>query len=397
MGRRTGVGIGITLIVGFCLVGGALGGWLAMRWVDDDPAGTSLATVDPATATALAARPLSVPANAQADGTNGATPAALADEQASTVDVVARVAPAVVTVINERELEANLAGGDLVPAGTGTGFIVDEEGHVVTNWHVVTGSDDLSVIFQDGERRDAELVGADEISDLAVIRVEGALPGVVPLGDSNLLQPGQTVLAIGSPLGQFTNTVTKGIVSALGRSIQEQPGKPELTGLIQHDAAINPGNSGGPLINLAGEVIGVNTLGLPESPAGVPVQGLFFAIASNTVQEIAGELIVEGVVEYPFLGIGNPVPINPQLASQNDLPVDYGVYVQQIVPGGPAESAGIEAGDIILAISGERIDEQQSLTEVLFQHEPGDVVLITMQRGDDVVEVELTLSERPND
>ncbi|MGH2558902.1 MAG: S1C family serine protease [Thermomicrobiales bacterium] len=392
MERRTGWGIGLTVLIVIGLVGGAVGGWLAMQWIEDEPADSALTNVPSATVTALAARPFSAQTEEQSDAM--ASPPVVTDEQVSAVEVVERVAPAVVTVINARESQSPFAGGEEVPAGSGTGFVIDDEGHIVTNWHVVTGSDDLFVIFENGERRDAELVGSDEISDLAVIQVDGNLPGIVPLGDSDALQPGQTVLAIGSPLGQFTNTVTRGIVSALGRSLAEQQGNPELTGLIQHDAAINPGNSGGPLFTLAGEVVGVNTLGLPQTQSGVPVQGLFFAIASNTVKEIAGKLIETGEVRYPFLGIAGPQSINPQIASQNDLPVDYGVYIREIVPGAPADEAGIAAGDIILAIDGERIDQDNSLTEVLFRHEPGETVSVTIQRGSETLEVEMTLGER---
>lgn len=395
MGRRTGWGIALTVLVALCLVGGAAGAWLAMEWIDDEPAESSLATVPPTTATALAGRPFAAETGAQAATGEAAAPSPPAGESLSAVEVVDRVAPAVVTVINAREARFPFESGEPVPAGAGTGFIIDDAGHIVTNWHVVTGSDDIFVIFANGERRDAELIGADELSDLAVIQVDGVLLGVAPLGDSDALKPGQTVLAIGSPLGHFTNTVTRGIVSALGRSLQEQPGNPELTGLIQHDAAINPGNSGGPLFNLGGEVVGVNTLGIPQTPGGVPAQGLFFAIPSNTVKEIAGKLIEEGEVRYPFLGIRGPQAITPQIASQNYIPVDYGVYIEEVIPGGPAAEAGIETGDIILAIAGQRIDAENSLTEVLFRHEPGETVTVTVQRGDETLDVEMTLGERP--
>jgi len=153
------------------------------------------------------------------------------------------------------------------------------------------------VVFADGQEADGELIGADPTSDLAVLQVDVAVPAVAPLGDSNALRPGQPVLAIGSPLGAFTNTVSQGIVSALGRNLAKEPGRPALSGLVQHDAAINPGNSGGPLLNFAGEVIGVNTLGIQQTENGVLAQGLFFAIPSNTVREVATRLIEDGAVE----------------------------------------------------------------------------------------------------
>jgi 2-alkenal reductase len=202
-----------------------------------------------------------------------------ATTQPSAVDIVEQVGPAVVTVINEQRFNDN-EGTELEPVGSGTGFIIDDQGHIVTNWHVVDGGDNFEVIFADGTTVSAELVGTDEVSDLAVVKVDGDLPGVVSLGDSDALKPGQPVLAIGSPLGAFTNTVTQGIVSAIGRDF---PGSQTYTNLIQHDAAINPGNSGGPLFNFAGEVVGVNTLGIPQASTGEIVQGVFFAIPYNTV------------------------------------------------------------------------------------------------------------------
>ncbi|MDP9469631.1 MAG: trypsin-like peptidase domain-containing protein [Chloroflexota bacterium] len=326
-------------------------------------------------------------------GSQAATPAAGGDEM-DAVTVVQRVSPAVVTVINEQQTAGGLGGAQ--EAGRGTGFIIDDQGNIVTNWHVVNGGDQFEVIFADGTSRQASLVGSDQISDLAVVRVEGDLPGTVPLGDSDILQPGQTVLAIGSPLGTFTNTVTEGIVSALGRTFPQQLAANSFyTNLIQHDAAINPGNSGGPLFNLAGEVIGVNTLGIPAEN-GQPVQGLFFAIPSNTVKEIAAKLIENGEVVYPYLGIANAVEINEQIASENDLPVDYGVYVEDVAAGGPAAEAGLQPDDIILALDDVEINAQNTLTEVLFAHEPGDIVTARVQRGDEELSVEITLGERPN-
>jgi 2-alkenal reductase len=315
-------------------------------------------------------------------------------EPLTAVEVVKRVSPAIVTVVNEQTAGSFAGGSQLQPAGIGSGFIISEEGYIVTNWHVVTGGQAFQVIFSNGEQRKATLVGQDQISDLAVVKVDGPVPGVVPLGDSSKLEPGQTVLAIGSPLGTFTNTVTEGVVSALGRSIPEQEGSPELTGLIQHDAAINPGNSGGPLLNLSGEVVGVNTLGIPVTPAGEPAQGLFFAIPSNTVKEIATKLIENGEVIYPFIGIQSSA-INEQAASQYNLPVDYGVFVRAVVANSPADAAGLQQGDIILEINGTKINADHSLTEVLYQYEPGDTVTLKVQRGNNTQDIKLTLGKRP--
>ncbi len=311
--------------------------------------------------------------------------------------LVRRVQPAVVTVINEQRSGNPFEprGADPQPAGSGTGFVIDEAGHVVTNWHVVDGGEEFSVIFADGEKRPATLVGADEISDLAVVDVEGDVPAVVPFGDSDDLAPGQPVLAIGSPLGAFTNTVTQGIVSALGRAFPDAPGSESFyTNLIQHDAAINPGNSGGPLFDLAGEVVGVNTLGINQIPERGPIQGLFFAIPSNTAQKITAQLIEEGEVVYPYLGIV-PEPVTDELAARFDLAVEQGVLVTDVEPGSPAAAGGIEPGDVVVALDGTTIDRDNPLTEFLFTYAPGDTVQVTVQRGTEQVELDVTLGERP--
>ena len=176
------------------------------------------------------------------------------------------------TVINEQIEEGET---DAVPTGSGSGFFLDEDGHVVTNQHVVEGGVEFLVVLEDGRELPATLVGADANSDVAVLKVDPPVPAVARIGDSDSLLPGQAVLAIGSPLGTFTNTVTEGIVSALGRTVPDDNGGPELLNLIQHDAAINPGNSGGPLVTLTGEVVGINTLGI------VDAQGLFLRRADG--------------------------------------------------------------------------------------------------------------------
>jgi serine protease Do len=335
---------------------------------------------------------------------DNATPSAQPTSPYPAVDVVNQVGPAVVTVINEQMANAPGSGspqqpgsgssGSLVPAGSGTGFIIDEQGDIVTNWHVVDQGQQFQVILASGETRDAKLIGADQVSDLAVVRISGDLPGIVSFGDSSQLQPGEPVLAIGSPLGAFTNTVTEGIVSAVGRDFPGGSGGPQVyTNLIQHDAAINPGNSGGPLFDLQGEVVGVNTLGIP-SEQGQPVQGLFFAIPSNTVKQITQQLIANGKVVYPFMGVST-VSVTADVAAQAQLSVDHGEYVVQVVAGGPAATAGIKEGDVILAIDGQQIDAQNALSEVLFTHQPGDVVNVDIQRGDQQLTIQLTLAERP--
>jgi 2-alkenal reductase len=311
--------------------------------------------------------------------------------------VVERVMPAVVTVINEQQFGDGFFGETELEAGRGTGFIIDGSGNIVTNEHVVRGGTGFEVILSSGEKRKASLVGFDRFSDLAVVRMDGHVPSVVQFGDSDSLLPGQPVIAIGSPLGEFTGTVTSGIVSALNRDFPQNGisgGESGIyTGLIQHDAPINPGNSGGPLFDLAGRVIGVNTLGIPQIGT-TQVQGLFFAIPANHVARIVSELIERGRVAYPYLGI-NYEPISPEVAAQADLPVDYGAYVRDVVPGEPASEAGIRRGDIIVAVGGMRIDQETTFSEALFAQEPGDTVSVAIRRNGAERAVDVTLAERP--
>jgi S1-C subfamily serine protease len=310
-------------------------------------------------------------------------------------EIVERVKPAVVTVINEQRFDEGIFGETEVEAGRGTGFVIDGSGNIVTNEHVVRGGTGFEVILSNGEKREATLVGSDPLSDLAVVRMEEPPPSTVAFGDSDTLQQGQPVLAIGSPLGEFTGTVTSGVVSALNRDFPASAGMAGAdiyTDLIQHDAAINPGNSGGPLFDLAGRVIGVNTLGIPQSGT-TPVQGIFFAIPSNRVADIASQLIENGQASYPYIGIEYQ-PISPDLAAQNDLPVDYGAYVLATVQAGPAEQAGIQRGDIILGIGDQRIQGQTTFTEALFAQSPGDTVTVTVLRGNEELQFEVTLAGR---
>jgi len=337
---------------------------------------------------------------------SSATPASATTSPYPAVGVVKRVGPAVVTVINEQtasqgpsgslQPSGNGSSGMLQPVGSGSGFIIDDKGDIVTNWHVVDQGQKFQVIFADGSMHDAKLIGSDQISDLAVVKVTGTLPGMVSFGDSSLLLPGDPVLAIGSPLGAFTNTVTEGIVSAIGRDFPQSQtqGLQVYTNLIQHDAAINPGNSGGPLFDLQGNVIGVNTLGIPTDQSGQPVQGLFFAIPSNTVKQITQQLIATGKVVYPFFGVSTQT-VTATDAAQAGLSVDHGQYVAHVSAGGPAEAAGVQVGDVILAIDGQSIDAQHSFTDVLFSHKPKDVISVEIQRGSKHMTIKLTLGERP--
>jgi 2-alkenal reductase len=325
----------------------------------------------------------------------GATPTPV--EEMTPVEVVEQVAPAVVTVFNLQTSQNALGGpASTQPQGVGTGFIIDTEGHIVTNWHVVSGGDQFAVILFDGTRLDAELIGSDPRDDLAVVKIDPAdVPATVDFGSSDELRPGQTVLAIGSPLGAFTNTVTVGVVSALGRNEFGSAGVCQnYSNLIQHDAAINPGNSGGPLFNLQGQVVGVNTLGIPQTGTGQPVQGLFFAVPSSTVIQVVQQLIDTGTIEQPYIGISF-IPIDPTLATRYNLPSDSGIYVTNLALGSPAATSGLQVDDIITAIDGEEITLEQSLADILFDYAPGDTVSLTVVRNGSEVSIDLTLEQAP--
>ena len=358
-------------LVAAVMVGMILGGWLV--------AATGFGVRGGSTVSAIpAAAPLAAKSNAK--------------KTYLPEDVVEKVAPAVVTVINEQTY-SDESGSQIAPVGSGTGFIIDEQGHIVTNWHVVDGGEKFEVILESGESRPAELIGSDPVSDIAVVRIDGELPGIVTFGDSDKLRPGQPVLAIGSPLGDFTNTVTEGIVSALGRDFPITNVSQNYSNLIQHDAPVNPGNSGGPLFTLSAEVVGVNTLSLQTDDYGAPVQGIFFAIPSNTVQQIAAKLIETGKVIYPYFGI-DPISVTPSLAANYQLPADHGVYVRHVYPGGPAAQAQILVGDIILSINGEEINQQSSFMDVLFQYAPGTTIEVRVQRGQSQLTLKVTLGQR---
>ena len=215
-------------------------------------------------------------------------------ESSSVVDAVRKAKPAVVTVINRMQARRGFFGSS--STASGSGVIVDAKGYVVTNYHVVEGEQSLQVIFSDGSKTSATVMGTDSVADLAVIKVEGKVPAVAELGDSGAVEPGQIAIAIGSPLGDFRGTVTVGVVSALDRTVGQQQG------LIQTDAAINNGNSGGPLLNSLGQVIGINTLVVRSTNSGNVAEGLGFAIPSNSVRDIMNELITKGKVVYPYLG-----------------------------------------------------------------------------------------------
>ncbi len=308
-------------------------------------------------------------------------------------EAVEKVSPAVVTVVGRIPGQMTFFGPTPDRQVSGSGVIISEKGYILTNNHVVEGTTELRVIFADGSEQKAKLVGADPYADLAVIKVDGPVPAVATLGNSDLLKPGETVIAIGSPLGAFRNTVTVGVVSATGRNLDTGKGY-QMEGLIQTDAAINHGNSGGPLVNLAGEVIGINTLIVRGGGlSGDVAEGLGFAIPSNTARAVAEQIIAHGYVARPYLGI-RWQSITPAIAHRFGLPSEWGVYVVEVVPKSPADQAGLRHGDIIVQIDDTPLDEKHPFINALFDHQPGETVTLTLYRGQEKMTLKVTLGER---
>lgn len=249
------------------------------------------------------------------------------------------------------------------------------------------------MVFADSSRQVATLIGSDPLSDIAVIKVDGPVPAVAAIGSSEILEPGEMVIAIGSPLGNFRNTVTSGIVSALNRSVGN------FEGLIQTDASINRGNSGGPLINLRGEVVGINTLvvrGNGVMLGGDQAEGLGFAVPSTIFKNVSTQLIDTGQMKYPYLGIRYNM-IDGEIAAEQNLPVQSGAFVASVEPNTPAEQAGLQADDIVIAVNGTSLAVDNSLRYVLTQYRPGDTVTLTIQRGSEELTLDVTLGTRPAD
>lgn len=328
----------------------------------------------------------------------GPEPASLpppAADDLAVVEVVRQVSPAVVGVINFQQVTNPFTGRQRVAeAGYGTGLILDARGFIVTNYHVVEGAVRLEVALDSGERVEAHLVAHDyPFSDLAVLRIDPAGHALIParLGDSSTVQVGETVLAIGNPRGlDFFQSVTRGVVSGIRQDLLQQlptggSADSRIFTVIQTDAAINSGNSGGPLVNLRGEVIGINTLKF----VGEQIEGMGFAIPSNDVRRIASELIEHGRVIRPALG----VQVVNESQARLQYGIDRGVLVAQAQPGGPAARAGILSGDLIIALDGVAIDGFRDLTRTLSERQVGDTVTVTVRRGDQQLDFDVVLGE----
>ncbi len=299
--------------------------------------------------------------------------------------MVRKVLPAVVS-ITTRQIERDQFNQPVPTRGLGSGFIVDRRGYVLTNNHVVEGAEEIKLTLTDGRVFRAILIGADRFTDLAVLRIKGKNLPSVPLGDSARLAVGQTAVAIGSPLWiQGGPTVTVGVVSALGRTM-EQPGLPMLHNLIQTDAAINPGNSGGPLLNLTGQVVGINTAVIASA------HGIGFAISSATAKPVMRELIARGRVVRPSLGV-LAVSVTPQVAYANDLPMERGALVIRVEDGGPAQAAGLEPGDVITSISGKPVRDLHLFHDLLASYRPGATVDVNLWRQGETLTRRVVLEE----
>jgi S1-C subfamily serine protease len=341
---------------------------------------------------------------AQASPTPTPTPASssqtvILNEQTAITEAAEAVSPAVVT-INVQSAGDTTDPFSLPSSGIGSGIIYDVNGWILTNRHVVADATELTVELKDGRQVPGTVYGVDTLTDLAIVKIEASGLTSARIGDSSQLKPGQTAIVIGSALGTFTNSVTSGVISATGRQLVVSDvvtgERRRLRNLIQTDAAINPGNSGGPLIDSAGNVIGVSTAYAEEA------QGIFFAIPINIARPIMDQAVAGEPLSRPWIGIVY-VPVDRNIKEQYELPIDYGAWISEdtgngdppIVKDSPAEEAGLQAGDIVTAIDGKRIDAAQNLDDILSFYQPGDRLTLSVLRAGATLQVGITLATRP--
>lgn len=346
------------------------------------------------------------------------------EEESATIAAAQKVRPSVVSIVATRELESFYQSGDLGSAtdpfdfffdapqvepeggtqtqrvGGGTGFFISEDGLILTNKHVVDNESlDYTVVDFEGNEFPATVLAKDPVQDIAMIKIEGNEFPAVEFGDSENLEPGQTVIAIGNSLGEYSNTVTRGVVSGTGRSITagSRGNATSIENVIQTDAAINPGNSGGPLVNSTGQVIGVNTA------IDVSGQLIGFAIAINDARDVIDQVIETGKISRPYVGI-RYIPITEQIARQNSLSVDYGILISRgpgrgdlaIIPGGPADKAGLEENDIILEVNGVRLDRTVNFSREILKYSVGEEIVMKVLKGGEEQEIGVILEDREN-
>jgi S1-C subfamily serine protease len=324
----------------------------------------------------------------------------LDSEEQNNIFVYRKNIPSVVN-ITSKAVTFDFFYGLVPQEGQGSGFVIDKEGHILTNYHVIADARQVEVTMHNRKKFRAAVIGTDPAHDLAVIKIDAPSLTAAVLGDSRNLQVGQKVYAIGNPFG-LAGTMTRGIVSSI-RPVKE-PNGAAIDEAIQTDAAINPGNSGGPLMNAHGEVIGINTMILSSVGQNA---GIGFAIPINTAKAVLNDLVTLGRVRRPALGVST-IPIGPELAEQVGLPVDFGLLIVKVLPGGAADRAGLRGGneraylgnipimlggDLIVAIDGQNIQDQQDLAQVMNAHRAGDSVKVTVYRGKQKMELTVTLGE----
>jgi serine protease Do len=302
-------------------------------------------------------------------------------------DVVSKAQPSVVA-INVEIVGYNIFNQPSKIEGAGSGWIIDEAGYIVTNNHVVANADSVVVTLEDGSKYSAQDVRTDSLTDLAVVKIDAQNLPALDIGDSSALEIGDWLVAIGNALGMGISA-TSGIVSALDVSLAESSDQ-VLHGLIQTNAAINPGNSGGPLINMAGEVIGINSIKIAQ----VGVEGMGYAISINEAMPIIEKLITVGYVVRPWLGAGTAT-VNQMVASWYNLPVDTGALVTDVTSGSPAEAAGLQAGDVITAIDDKEVTSAGELAQLINSYQIGQEIKITFWRGQAKDNVAVVLAESP--
>ncbi|HET8786765.1 MAG TPA: trypsin-like peptidase domain-containing protein, partial [Candidatus Limnocylindrales bacterium] len=317
------------------------------------------------------------------------------DESSATIDVAAKASPAVVRIRVNGSVDTSQ--GIIPETGVGSGFIYDSHGWILTNRHVIEGSDRLVVELNDGRVFQGRVYGIDTLTDLAIVKIDATDLPVASLGRSSELKVGQLVVAIGSPLGTYTNSVTSGIVSAKGRQIATD-GNQNLNNLIQTDAAINPGNSGGPLLDAGANVVGINTAIAADS------NGIGFAIPIDIARPIMDQAVAGKELARPYMGVVYR-SIDRQFADANNLPVKEGALIQPsaagastapaVVPGSPADQAGIREGDIITKVNDQTIDTDHPLDATLSLYAPGDTVTVTILRDGQTTTVQVKLGTRP--
>ncbi len=347
---------------------------------------------------AVSAATGTAPAPAGTPVGNVASTGSLAGGTNSVVDIVKAVSPAVVTIVADGMTSTDPVTGQTGQgSATGSGVIFDANGLILTNHHVVAGDpSSLTVNLKDGRSLPATIYGIDTLTDLAIVKVDATGLPTAPIGDSSTIQVGQQAIAIGSPLGTFTDSVTSGIISALGRTIPVETGE-VLNNLIQTDTAINPGNSGGPLFDPSGKVIGINTAGAGDA------QGIGFAIPIDIARPLMTQASAGQPLARPYLGIRFET-IDPAIQKANSLPVANGAWIPTasaagsgdvVVPGGPAAQGGLQAGDIITAVDGTALDASHPLDMVTSQLAPGASVKLDILRGGQTTQLTVVLGTRP--